>query len=582
MDSVAHVDVREHLHHRLDTVEGERRDLLQGDDGHIFETQLLPFRHQLVVKLARAEHEPIDLVRIRRDLWIAFRDQALEAHARTHVVQRADTLTESEQILGRGDDQRLAEVSVLLPAQSVEVVRWRGDVHHLPVCLLNLISSEVILEIGNVILIIVTQLKVALQSTGRMLSSLPHVAVREEHDQTGLLKPLVLPSRDELVDHDLCRVGEVTELRFPKDQCARVLVAVAQLEAQYTIFRKDGVSRDESFLRTEVEVVQEAEVFTCALVLRHAMPMGEGATLDILSCDSHMVAFQQQGGECEGLCGGPIDGFSSLDVLQFLLELAFQAVVQLETLRDCAQLCADGLQKLKVNSCGMRLSLVRGAHVTLPLRGHPVAHVLVRLEAVRLLESLFMLLPKIALHGVELGLRHHTAAKKLLFENDVRPGMFVDLLVEHRLRILRSIRFVVPEASVTNHVNDHILSPGLSPLRSQLEGRGNCHRVVAVDVENWEAEAFAQVRRVHRGAVIDRVRGEAHLVVDDDVDGATDIELRDMRQLQGLVADALTSKGGIAVEKNRHDPRPRLCSISQVVLLGPSSTQRNGVHRLQV
>mmetsp|Transcript_71767 Transcript_71767/g.171491 ORF Transcript_71767/g.171491 Transcript_71767/m.171491 type:complete len:583 (-) Transcript_71767:337-2085(-) len=582
MDPVTHVHVREHLHHRLDTVEGEWRNLLQSDDGNILETQLLSFRHQLVVKLTGAEHEPIHLVRIRSDLGIAFWDQALEAHAGPHVVQRADALTKSEQILWRSDDQRLAEVSVLLPTQSVEVVRWRGDVHHLPVCLLNLVSSEVILEIGNVILIIVTKLKVALQSTGRVLRSLAHVAVGEEHDQAGLLKPLVLPSRNKLVDHHLRRVGEVTELCFPKDQCARVLVAVAQLEAQHAIFRKDGVPRDESFLRTEVEVVQEAEILPCALILRNTMPMREGAALDILSCDSHVVAFQQQGGKCEGLCGGPIEGLSALDVLQLLLELAFQAVVQLETLRDCAQLRADGLQKLKVNSCGMRLGLVRGAHVTLPLRGHPVAHVLIRLEAVRLFEGLLMLLPQVAFDRVEFSLRHHTAGKKLLFEDGVRPRMFVDLLVEHRLGILRSIRFVVPEASVTNHINDHILPPGLSPLRSQLESRGNCDGVVAVDVENGEAEAFAQVRRVHCGAVVDRVGGEAHLVVDDDVDGATDVELRDMRELQGLVADALASKGGVAMEKNRHDPRPRLCSISQVVLLGPSATQRDGVHCLQV
>mmetsp|Transcript_49391 Transcript_49391/g.116089 ORF Transcript_49391/g.116089 Transcript_49391/m.116089 type:complete len:230 (-) Transcript_49391:837-1526(-) len=229
----------------------------------------------------------------------------------------------------------------------------------------------------------------------------------------------------------------------------------------------------------------------------------------------------------------------------------------------------------------MRVGHVSGTDEALPLGGNPFGF-LTGLEAVRFLKGGFMLSPEGRLRSFELLWSSHATVYQAFGIHRFSSRMLVDLLVQHRLRILWRIRLVVAEAAVANNIDDDICLPGLSPLGGELECTGDRHRVITIYMQDGKIEALAEVRGVQGGPVIHRVRGEAHLVVDDDVDGATDIELRDMRQLQGLVADALTSKGGIAVEKNRHDPRPRLCSISQVVLLGPSSTQRNGVHRLQV
>lgn len=53
----------------------------------------------------------------------------------------------------------------------------------------------------------------------------------EEEDQAALAEPLVLPGGDELVEHDLCAIDEVTELGLPEHERVGVLEAVAVLEA---------------------------------------------------------------------------------------------------------------------------------------------------------------------------------------------------------------------------------------------------------------------------------------------------------------------------------------------------------------
>ena len=42
--------------------------------------------------------------------------------------------------------------------------------------------------------------------------------MRQQHHQTRLTDPLRLTGRNELINNTLCRVAEVTELRFPDDK----------------------------------------------------------------------------------------------------------------------------------------------------------------------------------------------------------------------------------------------------------------------------------------------------------------------------------------------------------------------------
>jgi len=109
----------------------------------------------------------------------------------------------TQQRLRRHDDQRLALHADGLTAQHMEDLSSRGRHAHFHV------------HLG-------TQLHEALRTSGRVLRTLTFIAVRQKHDQTAGTAPFRLTGRDELVDNNLCTVGEVTELAFPNDELIRI------------------------------------------------------------------------------------------------------------------------------------------------------------------------------------------------------------------------------------------------------------------------------------------------------------------------------------------------------------------------
>jgi len=102
----------------------EREDLLQAQDRHVLHPLLPPFRQQIVIDLAGADHHTLDL--LRRHQRIQLIQHEAEMAALGHVGQAADRELVPQQRLRRHNDQRLAEVALQLPAQGVEVVGWRG------------------------------------------------------------------------------------------------------------------------------------------------------------------------------------------------------------------------------------------------------------------------------------------------------------------------------------------------------------------------------------------------------------------------------------------------------------------------
>src|SRR5437763_13762862 len=86
-----------------------------------------------------------------------------------------------------------------LPSQQMEVLRccrWLAQLH--------------VVSRGK--------LQIALDSGARMLWALSLVSVGKQHYQTAQQSPFVLACRDELVNYDLCAIGEIAELRLPQNQ----------------------------------------------------------------------------------------------------------------------------------------------------------------------------------------------------------------------------------------------------------------------------------------------------------------------------------------------------------------------------
>ena len=122
----------------------------------------------------------------------------------------------TQQTLGRHDNEGLAVGADHLPAQHMEHLR-RGGGH------------------ADLHVVFSAKLQESLEPRGRVLRSLPFVAVRQEKRHAAETPPLRIARTDELVDHDLRAVREVAELAFPDNERRRVRCRVAVLEAEYRL-----------------------------------------------------------------------------------------------------------------------------------------------------------------------------------------------------------------------------------------------------------------------------------------------------------------------------------------------------------
>src|SRR5207244_3947775 len=118
-------------------------------------------------------------------------------------------------------------------------------------------------------------------------------------------------------------------------------------------------------------------------------------------------------------------------------------------------------------------------------------------------------------------------AAPLAVERERRP-LGRDLLVHHRLREGRIVELVVPVPAVADEVDEDVLLEALAKADGQAGRLHGGLGVVTVHVEDGRLDDLGDVARVGGEAVRLGRRGEADLVVDDDVHraaGAVAVEL---------------------------------------------------------
>ena len=90
---------------------------------------------------------------------------------------------------------------------------------------------------ADLYVVIGAKLQEAFQPGARVLRTLTFVAVGQEQGQAAQAPPLGFAGSDELVDHHLGAIGEITELGFPDDQGVRRRRGVSVFEAQHGFLR---------------------------------------------------------------------------------------------------------------------------------------------------------------------------------------------------------------------------------------------------------------------------------------------------------------------------------------------------------
>ncbi len=157
--------------------------------------------------------------------------------------------------------------------------------------------------------------------------------------------------------------------------------------------------------------------------------------------------------------------------------------------------------------------------------------------------------------------------------------MGLDLRRLHRLRVGGLVGLVVAEAPVADHVDDDVAPPALPIGHRQAACRRAGLDVVGVDVDDRHVEALGDVGRVRGGAGVLGVGGETHLVVLDDVDGATGAVALQRLEVERLGDDALRREGGVAVQQDRHGSL-RVVGQRRPVEVGLEETGATGHHRV--
>ena len=159
-----------------------------------------------------------------------------------------------------------------------------------------------------------------------------------------------------------------------------------------------------------------------------------------------------------------------------------------------------------------------------------------------------------------------------------------DLLRDERLRECSLIRLVVALAAVTIHVDHDVAAKLLAELEREFRRPVKLHGFLAVDVEDGCLDHFRDVRGIGRGAGVGRHRGEADLVIDDEVDRAAGAVSGELGKVEQLRDRALAGEGRITVDQDGEDALAvgGNAVIADHTLACAGFTFDNRVHRFKV
>ena len=166
------------------------------------------------------------------------------------------------------------------------------------------------------------------------------------------------------------------------------------------------------------------------------------------------------------------------------------------------------------------------------------------------LEIVFQLLEEVGDDLLGLGRSDHVLGDQLLGIDFAGGRMAADRLVHQRLGERGLVALVVAVAAIAEQVDDHVLLELLAELDRDARDVDHRLRVVAVDVEDRRLDHLRDVGAVRPRTREARHRGEADLVVDDEVDGATDAVALQLAHHQRLGHETLAGEGGVAVQQD--------------------------------
>jgi hypothetical protein len=241
----------------------------------------------------------------------------------------------------------------------------------------------------------------------------------------------------------------------------------------------------------------------------------------------------------------------------------------------------------RTGELGDALGRQGGRHRVVPvgvLVAAPVHRELVAHESERRVRSHPALVESVAVVLDELAdglVRDQALPDQPLAEQATGGRMLADDLIHLRLGGGRLVGLVVTVPAVADDVDDDVLAEAHPVVRGQPRRQHHGLGIVAVHVEHRRLDHLRHVAAVERRAgVVGGVRGEADLVVADNVHRAAGVETRRLGELERLHHHALPRERGIAVHQHRHNPLAG--TVAAAVLPGPHRALDHRVDDLQM
>ena len=404
--------------------------------------------------------------------------------------------------------------------------------------------------------------------------------MRQEQHQAVLLAPLVFCGGKELVDDDLSAVGEVAELCLPNGEGFRAGQGVAVVKAQYRVLAEVRIVDGKAAFFAG-NCVHQAHFLLGIFHLNDGVAVGEGAALDVLPGDAHVETVAHQRSVGQHFRQPPVYGVRVKEHAPTVLHQTRSLVEELLAVGELGQ-GSGHCSQIRRGQGGVHRKegiAVACGRIGCPLVQHERRDD-VFLNGLGLGEIAFQHGAEFGFHflhqsGLHLALRH-----QFLVVDLARVGVFGDFLVEQRLRETGLVAFVVAVLAVAQKVNEDIAAVLLAVFHRKTHGVHAGFHVVTVDVQNGSQNGLGHVRAVGGRAGVQVVGGEAHLVVDDQVDGAAGGVAVQAFHLQDLVHNALTGHRGVAVDEDGQ----HLTAVHAVVRvsLGAGNALHHRIYRLQV
>ena len=179
------------------------------------------------------------------------------------------------------------------------------------------------------------------------------------------------------------------------------------------------------------------------------------------------------------------------------------------------------------------------------------------------------------------GFVEHALAGEVETEQRRGGRMLRDAAGHVRLREAGLIGLIVTVAAVANDVDDDIAAKGLTELQGELRGADDFHRAIAIHMEDGRLDHLRHVGAVVGRTGVLRHRGEADLVVHDEVDRAAGAVTGKLREIQHLRDETLAGESGVTMDEHRDDLLAVLC-IAQRTLTGTCHAFYDRIDRFKV